>query len=139
MINTSAPAHTTTPNADFFRAMEVERTRAIVARDLQAIERLHAIDYELITPPGRIMTRERYFSLIAAEPFYSKWEHGPIKVRLSEGMAAVRYQEKLTFPSGNIVDCWHTDLYQLQDGVWKAIWSQATRLPQELLATTPTR
>ena len=66
MINTSAPAHTTTPNADFFRAMEVERTRAIVARDLQAIARLHAIDYELITPPGRIMTQERYFSLIAA-------------------------------------------------------------------------
>ena len=137
IMNTAASAHTTTPDADFFRVLEVARTQAIVARDMPTIERLHATDYELISPPGRVMTRERYLSLIAAEPFYSKWEHGPMRVRLSEGMAAVRYLAKLTFPSGNVVDCWHTDIYQLQEGSWKAIWSQATRLPQVSSGTTP--
>ena len=117
------------PDADFFRALEVERTGAIVARDMAAIERLHASDYELISPPGRVMTRERYLSLIAAEPFYAKWEHGAMRVRLSEGMAAVRYQAKITFPSGKVVDCWHTDVYELQASAWKAVWSQATELP----------
>jgi hypothetical protein len=54
-----------------------------------------------------------------------------MRVRLSEGMAAIRYQAKITFPSGKVVDCWHTDVYELQAGSWKAVWSQATQLPPE--------
>jgi hypothetical protein len=127
-MNASMPA-STTPDADFFRALEVRRTRALVARDMPVIEALHATEYELITPPGRVMTLERYLSLIAAEPFYAKWEHGTMRVRLAEAMAAVRYPATITFPSGRIVDCWHTDLYELQAGSWKAVWSQATQLP----------
>ncbi|HXX02170.1 MAG TPA: nuclear transport factor 2 family protein [Candidatus Acidoferrales bacterium] len=127
-MNTSAPTQATTLDADFLRTLEVERTQAIVARDMPAIERLHAPDYELISPPGRVMTRERYLSLIAAEPFYAKWEHGEMRVRFSEGMAAVRYRAKITFPSGRVVDWWHTDIYELQAGSWKAVWSQATQL-----------
>jgi len=30
------------PTEDFFRALEVERTQALVARDMPTIERLHA-------------------------------------------------------------------------------------------------
>jgi hypothetical protein len=130
-MNTSVPPQSTAPDADFFRALEVKRTQALVARDIPAIERLHASDYELISPPGRVMTRERYLSLIAAGPFYARWEHGAMRVRLSEGMAAIRYQAKITFPSGKVVDCWHTDVYALQAGSWKAVWSQATQLPPD--------
>jgi len=128
-MDTSTPTQGTTPDADFFRTLEVKRTQALVARDMPTIERLHASDYELISPPGRVMTRERYLSLIAAEPFYAKWEHGDMRVRLSEGMAAIRYQAKITFPSGKVVDCWHTDIYELKAGSWTAVWSQATQLP----------
>lgn len=63
--------------------------------------------------------------------FYAKWEHGPMRVQISEGMAAVRYQAKITFPSGKVVECWHTDIYALQAGSWKAVWSQATQLPPD--------
>ena len=128
-MNASIPTQATTPDADFFRTLEVKRTQALVARDLPAIERLHASDYELISPPGRVMTRERYLSLMVAEPFYSKWEHSHMRVRRSESMAVIRYQAKITFPSGKVVDCWHTDVYELQAGSWKAVWSQATQLP----------
>ena len=128
-MNTSVPTQATAPDANFFRNLEVKRTQALVARDMAAIESLHALDYELISPPGCVMTRERYLSLFAAEPFYAKWEHGAMRVRLSEGMAAVRYQAKITFPSGTVIDCWHTDVYELQGGLWKAVWSQATQLP----------
>ena len=130
-MNTSMPDQPASPEADFFRALEVKRTQAIVARDMPTIELLHASDYELISPPGRVMTRERYLSQIAAAPFYASWEHGAMRVRASSGMAAVRYQAKLTFPSGKVVDCWHTDFYELQADSWKAVWSQATQLPQE--------
>ena len=120
-----------TPDADFFRRLEVERTRALVARDMPTIERLHAPDYELISPPGRVMSRERYLSMLAADRFYADWQHGELRVRLSDGMAAIRYQARITFPSGKVVDCWHTDIYALQAGSWQAIWSQATQLPPD--------
>jgi hypothetical protein len=130
-MNTSAAGQATNPNADYFRALEVQRTQALVARDVPTIERLHASDYELISPPGRVMSRERYLSLLAADEFYAKWEHGAMRVHVSPGMAAVRYQAKITFPSGEVVDCWHTDIYALQQGTWKAVWSQATQLPPD--------
>jgi hypothetical protein len=126
-----APADTAHPDADFFRALEVERTRALVARDVAAIRRLHAPDYELISAPGRVMSLERYLSLMESGVFYAGWEHGPMRVRVAEGMAAVRYQARITFPSGKVVDCWHTDIYARQAGSWKAVWSQATPLPAE--------
>jgi hypothetical protein len=125
------PARATLPDADFFRALEIERTQALVTRDVAAIRRLHAPEYELITPPGRVMTLDRYLFLMAIDVFYTKWEHGPIRVQSSEGMAAVRYQAKITFPSGKVVDCWHTDIYARQSGSWMAVWSQATQLPPD--------
>ncbi|MFN5166526.1 MAG: nuclear transport factor 2 family protein [Pseudomonadota bacterium] len=109
----------------------MSRTRAIVARDMEAIERLHAPEYELITPAGRVFTRARYLAAIAAEPFYAAWEHGPMQVRASSSIAVVRYQAKLTFPSGKVLDCWHTDIYELRGSQWQAVWSQATQLPSQ--------
>lgn len=119
------------PDEDFFRALEAERTEALVTRDVAAIRRLHAPDYELISVPGRVMSLERYLALMDIDVFYAKWEHGPMRVRVAEGMAAVRYRAKITFPSGKVVDCWHTDIYALHAGSWRAVWSQATQLPSD--------
>lgn len=114
------------PSEDFFRALEVERTQALVARDMPTVQRLHSPEYELITPPGNVFSRERYLGAIAAEPFYSSWDCGPISVRVSSLMAVVRYRARIGFPSGRVVDCWHTDSYELKGGEWQAVWSQAT-------------
>jgi len=73
------------------------------------------------------MSLERYLSLMAIDVFYTSWELGPIRVQVSEGMAAVRYQAKITFPSAKVVDCWHTDIYKSDSGSWRAVWSQATQ------------
>ena len=131
MMESKMPSQFTTPDEDFFRALEVERTQALVNRDEKAIRRMHAPDYELITVPGRVMSLERYLSLMAQDVFYAGWEHGPMRVQVAQGMAAVRYLAKIIFPSGNVVDCWHTDIYASQAGAWRAIWSQATQVPQE--------
>lgn len=127
-MNTPAPP---LPDPDFFKALEIERTRALVHRDVPMIRRLHAPDYELISVPGRVMSLERYLSLMAMDVFYAEWEHGPMRVHVSQGMAAVRYQARITFPSGKVVDCWHTDVYALREGAWQAIWSQGTQLPPD--------
>ena len=119
------------PDEDFFRRLEVERTRALVDRDVETIRRLHAPDYELISVPGRVMSLERYLALMAQDVFYANWKHGPMRVHVSQGMAAVRYRAKITFPSGKVVHCWHTDIYALCVGSWKAVWSQGTQLPED--------
>ena len=115
-------------NADHFVQLERERTRAIVARDLPAIEKAHASEYELVTPGGQVLTRARYIALLAEAPFYTAWEHGSMQVRFSAAMGAVKYQARLTFPSGKVLDCWHTDIYELRGSGWQAVWSQATQL-----------
>jgi phage baseplate assembly protein W len=117
-------------NPEFFRALEARRTRAIVERDLEAIEALHAPEYQLITPSGRTYSRTRYLEMIEAAPFYAAWEHGPMEVRVSVDMAVVRYQARITLSSGRVVECWHTDTYELREMVWLAVWSQATELPK---------
>ena len=117
-------------DADFFTALEQSRTRAIVQRDLPTIERLHAPEYELVTPAGRVFSRARYLAAIAAAPFYADWTHGPMQVRTSPAMALLRYQATITFPSGRVVQCWHTDSYEWRGAAgWQAVWSQATQMP----------
>jgi phage baseplate assembly protein W len=117
-------------NPEFFRALEARRTRAIVERDLKTIEELHAPEYQLITPSGRTYSRTRYLEMIKAAPFYVSWNHGPMEVRASAEMAVVRYQARITLASGRIVECWHTDSYELRASTWLAVWSQATELPK---------
>lgn len=118
---TGEPAH--------LRALEIRRTTALVERDLAVIEQLHAPDYELITPAGRVLTLADYLAAMQKGPFYTAWAIGEMRCRLSPEMAVLRYQALLGFPSGRQVSCWHTDAYQRRDGRWQAVWSQATALP----------
>ena len=113
---------------EFFRHLELRRTRALVERDMGVIEELHAPDYTLITPAGKVFTRERYVAAIGREPFYAGWETSDMVVRISADMAIVRYQARLRFPSGREVVCWHTDSYERRAGRWQAVWSQATEV-----------
>lgn len=117
-----------TPDAAFFRALEGRRTRALVERDLPALEILHASDYQLITPAGKVFTREAYLAAVREAPFYAGWEIGEMALRLAPEMAVLRYRALLRFPSGRELSCWHTDSYEPRSGRWQAVWSQATEI-----------
>ena len=114
----------------FFRELELRRTRALVERDMKTLNELHAPEYELITPAGKVFDRKRYLGAIESEPFYAAWEVGEMAVRISPSMAIVRYKARLVFPSGREVTCWHTDAYENRAGLWQAVWSQATEVQQ---------
>ena len=129
-MHSSAP-ETNDRVAEMICGLEHIRTEALVRRDLPTIERLHAPDYELITPSGRVYDRQAYIGAVASAPFYSSWQHGPMRVRLSAAMALLRYQALIKLASGRVVACWHIDAYQLRFGSWQAAWSQATELPLE--------
>jgi Domain of unknown function (DUF4440) len=114
--------------ADTLRAIERSRIQALLQRDMAVLQQLHAPEYQLITPAGRVFTRERYLAAIEAEPFYAGWDAGEMQVRVSAQMAVLRYPARLTFPSGKALDCWHTDHYEFRSGQWQAVWSQATEI-----------
>lgn len=116
------------PSAGFWMDLEGRRTQALVARDMDVVERLHAPGYELITPAGVVFSRERYLAAIAEGPFYTAWEMSEVRVQATPEMAVLRYQARLHFPSGKVVHCWHTDSYVLLSGQWQAVWSQATAI-----------
>jgi hypothetical protein len=102
-----------------------------VQRDLATVEELHAPEYQLVTPTGRVFTREAYLGRIRAAPFYAAWEVlGEMIFRLSAHMAVIRYKARIQFPSGRVFVCWHTDSYELRASGWQAVWSQATEVPQ---------
>jgi hypothetical protein len=97
---------------------------------MPALNDLHAPEYELITPAGKVFDRERYLGAIESGPFYAAWEVGEMAFRISPSMAIVRYKARLAFPSGREVTCWHTDAYENRAGLWQAVWSQATEVQQ---------
>ena len=120
--------------AEYICAIERARSRALLGRDMEVLWRLHAPEYQLITPPGRTYTRERYLREIESrELSYLQWKaSGQMDARASETMATVRYQVILELDSGNGRGtpflCWHTDMYELRDQIWQAVWSQATAI-----------
>ncbi|MGH3275082.1 MAG: nuclear transport factor 2 family protein [Streptosporangiaceae bacterium] len=137
---TSDPA---TADADMLRDMERRRLRSLVQVDLVVAEVLHADDYQLITPNGYALSKRGYLGAIASgELRYQVFEPASeIRVRTGGSIALLRYQADITVQSsgGPFVDiqCWHTDSYELREGHWRAVWSQATRITPAAEADQP--
>jgi hypothetical protein len=131
-----APTAMTVPDLtpaldDMLRALERQRTRALVARDMEAARRLHAPEYQLVTPAGRTFDRDGYLGAVADGSLaYTDWDLGPMDVRTGTDMALLRYRAVIAFASGTRVHCWHTDSYERRGDAWLAVWSQATAIKE---------
>jgi len=114
-----------------FRALERARLRALVERRIELAAPLHSPEFQLVTPRGSVHSRESYLSAVElGELVYVKWEAATILVRRFENVALLRYQADLEVSaagSTSSFSCWHTDSYELQNGLWQVVWSQATR------------
>src|ERR1022692_384520 len=133
MIDESHDASPSAFIADYIRDVEKSRIHALVTRNVELLWKLHASDYQLITPTGRTFSRERYLREIDRETCgtlngkpvlwtserVSKWPSFDIKPHLS----LIRGDGQ-----GTPFQCWHTDSYELKDEVWQAVWSQATAI-----------
>lgn len=117
-----------TPEDDI-RAQERMRVQSLLLRDMATARRLHAPDYQLITPSGVSFSRDHYLGMIEAGTLvYLQWRTEAMQVRLRGTMAVVRYPATLQLASGSAFRCWHTDTYEQTDGQWQAVWSQATAI-----------
>src|SRR5512138_801197 len=132
--NRSEPSGTPTGNAETLRATEISRLRALVDKDMETAERLHAEDFQLITPGGSALSKAEYLSGVASGALdYRVWEvDSPIDVRLFDGVVLLRYRSILQMVyHGDDLGAdrfWHTDSYEWRDGRWQVVWSHATRI-----------
>lgn len=114
-----------------FRSLERARLRALVERNIALAATLHSPEFHLVTPRGTAHSRESYLHAVeVGEIRYLKWEPAAILVRRFENVALLRYQAELEMPSqsekASSFSCWHTDSYELHNGFWQVVWSQAT-------------
>ncbi|MGI8522663.1 MAG: nuclear transport factor 2 family protein [Nocardioides sp.] len=108
--------------------------RALVERDMDVAERIHADDYQLITPGGHTHTKATYLADVASKRLeYLAFEPtSRIAVRATRDLIVLRYVALIRLSVG-VADemeftAWHTDHYERRDGAWKIVWSQATRI-----------
>jgi hypothetical protein len=120
-------------NADAFRELERSRLRALVERNMELARQLHSVDFQLITPTGHLYGGDQYLDEIETGQLkYMAWDPKEMEVRLHATLALLRYQARLEVDSGrgqaSIFHCWHTDSYELINGLWQVVWSQATAI-----------
>ena len=122
------------PTAQVIEQLERDRLKALVTGDIERARSLHADDYELVTPGGATLSKEEYLGDIkSGDLAYSTFEPvGDVRVRLFGSVAAaVRYRARIRidYDGGHDDDVfWHTDIWELREGRWLAVWSQATRI-----------
>lgn len=124
--------------ADLIRETERARLRSLVAADIAEAGKVHAPDFQLITPIGVVLSKDEYLGAIAAGQIrYLAWEPGEIAVRLYGEVAVIRYPAQLAvvFASHKVplTGYWHTDTYERRDGKWMIVWSQATAISQQVV------
>ena len=114
--------------------IERKRLRALVERDMAVAERLHAPDFQLVTPNGSTRTKSSYLSDVQSKRLeYLVFEpESEISVRASGNLTILRYMARIVLSVG-IADelefrAWHTDVYEYLDGHWMVVWSQATTI-----------
>ena len=118
---------------ELVRQTERERVRMLVAGDVQSARLIHAVEFQLINPAGRAFSREQYLgSLSRGYLDYLSWEPGPIEVRVSGNAATIRYRSELQVSLGGVPQPrrghWHIDHYEMRNGRWQVVWSQATEI-----------
>ena len=132
-INDNAEGHYAVTEADLLRATERNRLRALVEADMETAYQLHADDFQLINPAGGALSKEQYLGGIASGDIqYHLWEPESIAVRVQGQIAILRYQAQLEISVNRqraaLRRFWHTDSYELRDGRWQVVWSQATEI-----------
>jgi hypothetical protein len=119
---------------DTLRETEERRLQSLVDFDMAVADALHAEDFQLINPAGAPLSKQDYLGGLDSG-FLDYITFAPvseIEVRIYGDGAALRYQSEIEVHlSDGFVDMgqfWHTDVYELRNQRWQAVWSQATKI-----------
>ncbi|HYI15373.1 MAG TPA: nuclear transport factor 2 family protein [Thermomicrobiales bacterium] len=118
--------------SEVIRDTERRRLRALVNADVDSASDLHADEFQLINPFGRSLSKGDYLNGIETGQInYLVWEPiSIIEVQRFGWLAVIRYRSTLEIIVGGQRhpprEHWHTDSYELRNGRWQVVWSQAT-------------
>lgn len=114
------------------KSLELQRLEALVEANIDVASKLHADNFQLVTPFGEFVSKERYLGNIANGSLdYIDWRPLDISVRLYGDVAALRYQDAefvveaggMPHLSGSLV---HTNIYERHGNSWVIVWSHAS-------------
>jgi hypothetical protein len=123
-------------DADRLRAIEQNRTQALVDADTATARRLMADDYQGINPAGDPLSREALLGAVKAGvlDFLVDDPASPITVRQFGNAAVLRYQRSfdLVVAGTRLTHkAWSTELYERRHGHWQIVWEQTTAVPNK--------
>jgi len=131
-MGASTPVNNSEANA--ICSVERERLAALLAANIDAAGRIHADDFQLITPLGAVFSKDQYLSAVRAGIIkYSVMElDSSVDVRTYGDAALIRYRAQIEvdvqgqkYPRTGY---WFTDAYEKRDERWQIVWSQGTAI-----------
>jgi hypothetical protein len=134
LLATQATPGASSSLEEALRETEERRLQSLVEFDMEVADELHTDDFQLINPAGAPLSKQDYIGgLESGFMDYVTFEPvSDIDVRVYGDAAALRYQSEIEIHlSDGFVDMgqfWHTDVYELRDGNWQVVWSQATKI-----------
>jgi hypothetical protein len=134
LLATQATPGASSSLEETLRETEERRLQSLVEFDMEIADELHADDFQLINPAGAPLSKQDYLGGLDSG-FLDYITFAPvseIEVRIYGDAAALRYQSEIEIHlSDGFVDMgqfWHTDVYELRNQQWQAVWSQATKI-----------
>jgi hypothetical protein len=118
--------------ADEVRSTTETLLNALVAADVPTLQRLHATDFQAVTPDGSVLSRDGFLHAGASGDLdFRRFDAIAAKqIRVHGDAAAVRYEATIDIVVAGMGrlrhNIWQTDLYEHRDGRWQVVWSQAT-------------
>jgi hypothetical protein len=127
-MNASAAAS----DSEGVREVQKARSTALLACDLETLRRIHADDFQLITPLGVVLSKDEYLG--AVENGILKYQvlelDSAIDLRFYDIVVVIRYRAQIeidvqgqNYPRAGY---WFTDMYEDREGRWQIVWSQGT-------------
>ena len=119
---------------DAVRALEQEKLAALVARDTETLQRIHANDFQLVNPAGQELNRDDYLNGIAMGFIeYRKWEpETRIQAYVFGEVAILRYQSRVQVAVQGEAQpeqrFWQLEVYEKRRDGWQTTFSQSTRV-----------
>ena len=119
---------------DELRALEQEKLAALVAKDIEKLQRIHANDFQLVNPAGQELNRDDYINGIALGYIeYRLWEPETRIQAVVYGDAAVlRYREQVEVAvqgeAQPVQHFWQIEVYEKRRDGWQTVFSQSTRV-----------
>jgi len=115
-------------------AIERKRLAALFKADMPTAERIHADDFQLITPLGAVFSKGEYLEAVATGviKYVAVELESAVDARVYRDVVLIRYRAAFEvdvqgqrYPR---TSCWFTDSYEMRDERWQIVWSHGTMI-----------